>query len=316
MRQEWAGCSLRARCKAKWGADGLAGFRFAKLDATGQRLPNDAATWACVQDLVTNLTWEVKTSDGGLHDASKIVSQAFTPNGTTYAEEFAESVNQETFCGFADWRVPSKDEGDTLMAFGGPTQIQTASEIFFPEYGLRTWTSTCARQSLDGSCGLTSIGADRLVADWIYEFNPVRVVRGQPLITQDRYELNQAEVFDKRTGITWARCVVGQRWNGNTCTGQPSRLTVRDALYYARSEARRTGVAWRLPNIKELMSISVHPYREGRASINLDVFPNTPLGNTWSNTSTVTLFWALDFTYGSQSVDISPIEQAYVRLTY
>lgn len=54
-------------------SDGLAGFSYTKLDSSGQPLANqqaDYATtpWACVQDNVTGLIWEVKTDDGGLHD--------------------------------------------------------------------------------------------------------------------------------------------------------------------------------------------------------------------------------------------------------
>ncbi len=38
------------------------------LDSNGASLSASAPTWACVQDNVTGLTWEVKTYDGGLQD--------------------------------------------------------------------------------------------------------------------------------------------------------------------------------------------------------------------------------------------------------
>lgn len=46
--------------------DGNAGFDFTKLDVEGKAVAADADEWACVQDNVTGLVWEVKTTDGGL----------------------------------------------------------------------------------------------------------------------------------------------------------------------------------------------------------------------------------------------------------
>lgn len=60
-----------------------------------------------------------------------------------------------------------------------------------------------------------------------------------------------SEVTDKRTGLTWARCSVGQTWNGTTCTGTAAVTKKLDeVLKYVRNQ---TG--WRLPNVKELSSL-------------------------------------------------------------
>ncbi|CAK8714126.1 hypothetical protein GKODMF_05725 [Candidatus Electrothrix gigas] len=52
--------------------DGHAGFSFVKLNSDGKALAASATSWACVQDNVTGLVWEVKTDDGALHDGSDV----------------------------------------------------------------------------------------------------------------------------------------------------------------------------------------------------------------------------------------------------
>lgn len=88
-------------------------------------------------------------------------------------------------------------------------------------------------------------------------------------------------VVDKKTGITWHRCLVGQRFNnhGSTtiyiddkCDGKATPFSRNEALTYLENTPNV-----RLPNIKELASIAemqcVNP------AINLQVFPNQ--GNQW-----------------------------------
>nr|PID65176.1 MAG: hypothetical protein CR977_02070 [Gammaproteobacteria bacterium] len=85
-------------------------------------------------------------------------------------------------------------------------------------------------------------------------------------------------VFDKRTGLLWQRCLVGQTFNANatadnfsddSCDGTPTHFVRDDALVYASSQSDL-----RLPNIKELGSIVELQCR--LPAINPAVFPNQP----------------------------------------
>lgn len=98
--------------------------------------------------------------------------------------------------------------------------------------------------------------------------------------TLDRFTLNGAEVTDKRTGLVWARCSVGQTWNGSTCSGSASTYTHEAALAYAQSQS-----GWRLPNRRELFSLA----DRGCASPAIDgmAFPNTPSSLYWSSSPSV-----------------------------
>lgn len=98
--------------------------------------------------------------------------------------------------------------------------------------------------------------------------------------TASRFSINIAgdEVTDSKTALVWARCSVGQSWNGSACTGTgtESYLTHQAALQHA---AAQTG--WRLPNVKELSSLM----DEGCQNPVIDsaAFPNTPSTWFWSS---------------------------------
>jgi hypothetical protein len=100
------------------------------------------------------------------------------------------------------------------------------------------------------------------------------------------------------TGLMWMRCSLGQVWNGTTCTGSILSLPVwGNALQTIRSINAGTSDAdgdgapgfagqtdWRMPNIKELVSIT-EACRRGPALNNV-VFPNAPAGsNHWSSST-------------------------------
>jgi hypothetical protein len=143
-------------------SDGHAGFSFTKLDANGVPLADqsvDYATtpWACVQDNVTGLIWEVKTNDGGLHDLNDSYTwyntnpatnggangEAFpggdtcegytSGNAATYCntQAYVARVNAAGWCGKSDWRMPTVKELEGIVSLGdNHAAIDTA---YFPD---------------------------------------------------------------------------------------------------------------------------------------------------------------------------------------
>lgn len=101
---------------------------------------------------------------------------------------------------------------------------------------------------------------------------------------QTRYTVSadQQEVTDARTGLIWRRCTEGMTASESTCSGGASTFTLETALQHAATQASSTGLAWRLPNIKELSSIA----DRSRTSPAIDTaaFPATPLTVFWSST--------------------------------
>jgi hypothetical protein len=141
-------------------SDGHAGFSYTKLNSSGQPLADQAAVyattpWACVQDNVTGLIWEVKTDDGGLHDkddrytwyntnaatnggaagvdgaANNTCSGWSSGDAATYCntQAYMNRVNAVGLCGANDWRMPTVKELESLVNFYSSPVIDTG---YFP----------------------------------------------------------------------------------------------------------------------------------------------------------------------------------------
>jgi hypothetical protein len=115
---------------------------------------------------------------------------------------------------------------------------------------------------------------------------------------QTRYSFSTdgAEVTDSKTGLVWQRCSAGQVWSAGTatCTGTAAAYTHEAALGYAQSQ---TG--WRLPNVKELSSIT--DKTRSIPAIDVTVFPATPSNWFWTSTpyaGDASVAWGVDFNDG------------------
>jgi Protein of unknown function (DUF1566) len=120
------------------------------------------------------------------------------------------------------------------------------------------------------------------------------------------------EVTDTKTGLIWRRCAEGMTASGGSCTGIANSFTPEAALRHASTQASTTGVAWRLPNVKELSSIADKSRQ--RPAIDTVAFPATPSYYFWSSSPYVggasvgeasNLFgfeayaWCVDFSAGT-----------------
>ncbi len=104
---------------------------------------------------------------------------------------------------------------------------------------------------------------------------------------------NGQQVRDRQTNLIWQRCLIGQSWNGSTCSGTASQLSWTDALKNARQYSG--SISWRLANIKELQSL-VEEQCENLA-FNTRVFPGLASGSLWSSTPV----WGSAFREGNSS---------------
>ena len=98
----------------------------------------------------------------------------------------------------------------------------------------------------------------------------------EQLTPNSRFELSDGEAIDKQTGLVWKRCMEGQAWNQetSTCDGSPV------ARNWVQAH-QKVPEGWRLPNVKEL--ISIIEYGCGNPTINLSIFPTTPIASVWSS---------------------------------
>ena len=91
-------------------------------------------------------------------------------------------------------------------------------------------------------------------------------------------------VSDRTTGLMWKKCVEGM-YGTNCENGTESRVNWQKALETV-STVNDKGFAgytdWRLPNIKELVSITERQCYD--PALNLHFFPNGPSRAVWSST--------------------------------
>ena len=162
--------------KLKKAGAGSKGFDFTKLDADGKPLPANAKKWDCVRDNVTGLTWEVKTTDGGLRDWRNHFSW-YNPDKSTNGGgpgernggkctggiecdtlSYARAVNATKLCGHSDWRLPERWELRSLVDYGksvnsgrhmreqfleNDTDMPTIDTDYFPHTGVKWyWSAT------------------------------------------------------------------------------------------------------------------------------------------------------------------------------
>ena len=100
---------------------------YTKLDAQGNKLPNNAKSWACILDNRSGLIWEVKTDDGGERDkdneyrwggegVSDVALGDYEGNNQRYAsrwdhfgriyrdwDRLVDAANSERLCSFSNW---------------------------------------------------------------------------------------------------------------------------------------------------------------------------------------------------------------------
>jgi hypothetical protein len=121
------------------------------------------------------------------------------------------------------------------------------------------------------------------------------------VMAQPRYAVSpgEQEVTDVRTGLIWRRCAEGMTVTGGSCGGSAGTFTHEAALRHAAAQASSTGLAWRLPNVKELSSITDRS--RTLPAIDPTAFPATPSNWFWSSSPYVNdanNAWYVNFNYG------------------
>ena len=151
----------------------------------------------CVSDNRTGLTWESKSAAVGLHDWRNTYSwynptQAHTEldyrgteDGGSCSDSRCDSwdivaaVNAEQYCGFDDWRIPSRDEMYSINVLARSKTPPTADPSFFPLTQSAEYWSVNDYSFQPDSAWVWSFeyGHDRV--DWKKSAKFIRLVRGQ-----------------------------------------------------------------------------------------------------------------------------------------
>ena len=171
--------------------------------------------------------------------------------------------------GHADWRLPFKKELLSIVDYSVPEPGPTIKSAYFPNtWGVAQWTSTTDVYNLDeawtvvfGYGDVTSFSKDNNYG--------VRCVRGGP--SNFGFVDNQdSTVTDIRTGLMWQQAEPGTKpWQG--------------AIDYCNGLDLANKTDWRLPNIKELESIT--DSTRYNPAIDTTFFPGASADGYWTSTT-------------------------------
>ena len=250
---------------ARSSTDGRAGFRFTRVCSSGEDEGTGSCPvapvvgtghddWACTRDRVTGLLWEIKQSDGSIRDQHELVSMANWGWGFTTVTELRAAMNGASVCGSTAWDAATLTEMLSLLDFGitGTVKIDVH---FFPNtptnhgYGVPYPRNEPDEGNYAGVNFIRGTGDGAYPGDGTY----VRLVTRPQQFTGARYAISAdgAQAVDRWTRLVWQRCPVGMHYAAGKCVGEPARLTWDAALAAANAQP-----GWRLPNIKELVSLA------------------------------------------------------------
>jgi hypothetical protein len=239
---------------------------YTKLDAFGNKLEEIASQWAMVRDNVTGLVWEVKSDQEGMH------YNETDYRWQTIQSEFIDRLNKAQFGGYTDWRLPTLHELYTLVQYNALDPDLKINRNYFPNTKPESYWSSTTYSYHPVQAWNVYFGNGNA------NYKPqtfgcyVRAVRGAQNVS-NLIDNNDGTVTDANTGLMWQQVdvnAVGMDWEA--------------ALNYCEALELAGFSDWRLPNVKELLSIS--DFQEYEPAIDQTLFPNTKNRETyWSSTT-------------------------------
>ena len=214
-----------------------------------------------ITDNVTNLMWQ--QVDGG---------EMSFGNANIYA-------NDLVFGGFADWRLPSPHEAFSILNF--QNNNPALNTTFFTASNAQYWWTNSYELNSTTKAWVTNAGGgigNKPISETIsvggsFKYH-VRLVRNivTPIgIINQFTDNNDGSVYDNLTKLTWQK------------VPNPNMYSWEAALAFAENLTIGSTSDWRLPNIKELQSISnetlINP------SVNTTFFGSIGIKSYWSSTS-------------------------------
>lgn len=248
-------------------------------------------------DNVTGLMWQ--SSDDGTqynwYEASGTADNLWNPDG-------ADICGNLTTGGYNDWRLPSMMELVTILDLG--TVSPSINTSYFPgTLANGYWSSDIARGVGLNPLAVLYVDFDGGTTD--FRGGPdrfsVRCVRGDQIPTASFTDNGDSTVTDSTTGFMWQQA-------------ETAEITWEQALAYCEELPLAGYDDWRLPNQKELRSLS--DVTRAFPAIDNTYFPNISPFHYWSSTtvaSSTSDARAVKFRLGWGESFTNKINTLYVR---
>ena len=207
--------------------------------------------------------------------------------------------------GFSDWRLPTKQESMSILNLD--KNNPALNTVYFTNTNAEYWWTSTVNYANPNSIWITNAGGgtgpklktETISAGGLKSFHP-RAVRSltTPTIVTHFTDNGDGTITDNVTNLIWQKAP-------NTTT-----YTWEQAISYAENLALAGSSDWRLPNIKEL--VSINDETTNAPSINITYFPTMVSARYWSSTTQFapggTSAWFNDFqNFGISSYDLKTI---------
>jgi len=236
-------------------------------------------------DNITGLMWQSSDNNNiyNWYEASGTPDATYNPDGTVNV------CGDLSLAGYTDWRLPTVKELQGIVNYDAyfPSIDQTA----FPGTNSdHHWSSTLNGQSVTSAWDVNFKYGAVYGQSTSLKVSFVRCVRDGQQNNQAFINNGDGTVTDAVTGLTW------QQEDDN------ATRTWEEAITYCEDLELPVGQNdWRLPNIKELLSIVDNSQIGLGPAIDPNYFLETNLDLYWSSTSSAnypTLAWAVHFQWG------------------
>lgn len=236
-----------------------------------------------VVDSVTTLMWQ--QTDGG---------EMLFDNAKNYCDTL-------TMGGFTDWRLPHPDEAYTILNHQNPNPALDSK--YFTKTGAEYWYTSAVQVNdatkvwvTNGGGGIGNhLKSETISAGGTKKMHArcTRETQNSITITTRFLDNGDGTVLDRLTDLTWEKSI------------NATAVTWEDAILYCEGLTLGGNSDWRLPNIKEIRSLSNE--NKVQPSVNNTAFTGVTITKYWSSTSLpnqTTKAWYLDNNFGITTYDV------------
>ncbi|TGK33804.1 DUF1566 domain-containing protein [Leptospira gomenensis] len=235
-----------------------------------------------VYDKNTGLIWKLCRQGTNAVDCTALGATAMTYSN---AVNSCAALNDTAYAGIRTWRLPDIRELFTLASYDrDPPYIDVA---VFPDGNNQVWSgsksdplsSTPSRWTLNFSTGNNQSSFESVALG-------VRCVSGGEYPVRSFIDRGDGTVFDQNTDLLWQKCMVGKA--GDNCQNVVNDLSFSWQTALTNCDTLNlAGLHWRMPNVREYLSIVRYDLPSGTTSIDETAFPNTQTNTQYwmSNTN-------------------------------
>ena len=128
---------------------------FKKMSDDGEIIALDSENWSCILDNNSSLVWEVKSKEKGVQYALNTYTwfdgESGRDNGTFSKNcywgkncntlSFVGDINKAELCGYSNWRLPTRDELNSIVDYYGEGDTLIDTHLFPNTQMDSYWTS-------------------------------------------------------------------------------------------------------------------------------------------------------------------------------